>query len=155
MQHRYQRYGTGSFVINIDSYHDGVMAGQLYYPHYNEVEQFHSFVQLVCKIEHKLKEPDAPQAYNVIRTFFPPYLLDKYEDEAYFPRAGKLATFSLHIMFRQNASWQGRIHWLEEKQEQNFRSVLELMSLMDNALIVKQLTAYHPEADKQPLEMIK
>jgi len=34
----------------------------------------------------------------------------------------------------QNATWQGRIHWLEKNQDQNFRSVLEMLKLMDEAL---------------------
>ena len=155
MQHKYQRYDAGSFVVNIDSYHDGIMAGQLFYPHHNEAGQFRSFVQMVLKMEQKLEEPDAPQAYNVIRTFFPPYLLNKDEEDGYFPRAGKLATFSLHIMYCQNTSWQGTIHWLEKNQFQKFRSVLELMLLIDSAIVMKQLTAYHADHNGEALEVVK
>ena len=47
---------------------------------------------------------------------------------------GEAATFALRILFRQNASWQGSITWLEGEAEQSFRSVLELILLMDSAL---------------------
>ena len=47
---------------------------------------------------------------------------------------GKIATFAIKILFRQNTSWQGSILWLEWGEEQSFRSVLELIYLMDNAL---------------------
>ena len=47
---------------------------------------------------------------------------------------GKLATFSLSILFRQNATWQGTVAWLEGGKSQSFRSVLELVFLMDSAL---------------------
>jgi hypothetical protein len=48
-------------------------------------------------------------------------------------RSGKLATFSMRVMFRQNASWQGSVTWLEEKREESFRSTLELLMLMHSA----------------------
>jgi hypothetical protein len=38
------------------------------------------------------------------------------------------------VLFRQNASWQGSITWMEGKQEQSFRSALELIFLMNSAL---------------------
>jgi len=49
-------------------------------------------------------------------------------------RRGEQATFEMQIIFRQHTSWQGVITWLEEKMEQSFRSVLELILLMDSAL---------------------
>ncbi|MBQ3122632.1 MAG: hypothetical protein IJC14_00585 [Firmicutes bacterium] len=52
-------------------------------------------------------------------------------------KSGKLATFNIKILFRQNASWQGLCGWLEGKQEQSFRSVLELFFLLHSALIAE------------------
>jgi hypothetical protein len=43
-------------------------------------------------------------------------------------------SFSLQIQFRQNASWQGRIIWMEEKKTVTFRSLLELLVLLEEAL---------------------
>jgi len=51
---------------------------------------------------------------------------------------GEQETFDVKILFRQNASWQGSVVWLEQKQEQSFRSVLELILLFDSALTQKQ-----------------
>ena len=39
----------------------------------------------------------------------------------------------MRVIFRQNASWQGSVTWLEEEKEENFRSVLELVLLMHSA----------------------
>ena len=50
------------------------------------------------------------------------------------PKTGKLATFTVRVIFRQNASWQGSVSWLEGENEQRFRSVLELLLLLDSAL---------------------
>lgn len=43
-------------------------------------------------------------------------------------------TFLIKIKYRQNASWQGSIKWLETDTEKNFRSALELIKLMDDAV---------------------
>ena len=45
-----------------------------------------------------------------------------------------LATFKVKVLFRQNASWQGKIEWIEENMETSFRSVLEFVKLIDSAL---------------------
>lgn len=48
---------------------------------------------------------------------------------------GKQAnTFIVKIIDQQNSTWQGSITWVEEKKEQKFRSVLELIKLVDGAL---------------------
>jgi len=45
-----------------------------------------------------------------------------------------LATFRVDVLFRQNASWQGNLIWLDQKEETQFRSVLELIMIIDGAL---------------------
>ncbi len=40
----------------------------------------------------------------------------------------------MRILFRQHTSWQGVAVWMEKKLERKFRSVLELIMLMDSAL---------------------
>jgi len=47
---------------------------------------------------------------------------------------GKAATFALQILFRQNVSWQGFLIWTEGKREESFRSVLELLFLIDSVM---------------------
>ena len=43
-------------------------------------------------------------------------------------------TFEISIKFTQNSTWQGQIHWVEKGLKQNFRSALEMLKLMDEAL---------------------
>ena len=45
-----------------------------------------------------------------------------------------IATFKLEILFRQNASWQGNLIYAENNRSSSFRSVLELLTLIDSAL---------------------
>ncbi len=42
--------------------------------------------------------------------------------------------FLIKIMDQQNGTWQGSVTWVEEQREQHFRSVLELLKLIDGAL---------------------
>ena len=43
-------------------------------------------------------------------------------------------TFLLNIQDQQNATWQGSVTWIERQQQQNFRSALELIKLIESAL---------------------
>lgn len=43
-------------------------------------------------------------------------------------------TFIVRVKYRQNASWQGTLDWLEGGKSKNFRSTLELIKLMDSAM---------------------
>lgn len=46
----------------------------------------------------------------------------------------KNTTFMIVIKDDQNESWQGTIEWIEKGYQQNFRSALELVRLMDSAM---------------------
>ena len=44
-------------------------------------------------------------------------------------------TFVVEVVDQQNASWQGTVKWLNTGKKENFRSALELLRLIDSALI--------------------
>lgn len=44
------------------------------------------------------------------------------------------ATFIVSVKSCQNGTWQGKVTWVESKQEHAFRSTLELIRLMDSAI---------------------
>ena len=44
------------------------------------------------------------------------------------------SSFLVRIQHRQNTSWQGTIQWLDGKQTKHFRSFLEMVMLMEDAL---------------------
>lgn len=43
-------------------------------------------------------------------------------------------TFFIRVHFRQNATWQGSIQWLERGGSRHFRSMLEMIMLMKEAV---------------------
>ena len=120
-------------TVCIDSYDNGALRGR-FYNAYHEVSSFESLSQFLIRIEALLEENHAPQAYTSHRTFS---AILKPDEEAAHPaasRKGAKATFELQVLFRQHSSWQGMIVWKDRNVEQSFRSVLELVVLMDSAL---------------------
>lgn len=58
--------------------------------------------------------------------------MSEYEEKITGARSPE-ASFLIRIQYRQNASWQGTIQWLDQKKTKKFRSELELMMLINEA----------------------
>lgn len=51
------------------------------------------------------------------------------------------SSFLIRIQYRQNSSWQGLIQWLDGRKTRHFRSFLEMVMLMQEALAYSDTTA--------------
>ena len=120
-------------TVCIDSYENGVPKGRFYNRCLPEGKVFQSITQFLVEMEQTLDDVKYPKSFAELRTFAPPADSETGPPEPQL-QTGAEATFSVRILFRQNASWQGSVIWLEGRQEQSFRSVLELILLIDNAL---------------------
>ena len=58
---------------------------------------------------------------------------------------GDKGTFIVQVMYRQNATWQGQVIWAEENRSVRFRSALELMKLMDEAMTSTRAVTFERE----------
>ena len=134
MQNRIRGNEYRTTIVCVDSYHNGILQGRFYNPYLESGEGFQSLSQFLIKMEQTLDTMNLPQSFTAIRTFASPPDRPPGNTPASEIREGALATFSLRVIFRQNASWQGSVTWVEGRQEQSFRSVLELILLMDSAL---------------------
>ena len=47
---------------------------------------------------------------------------------------GKLGTFIIQVVFRQDATWQGHVIYQEANEKKDFRSAMELVRYMDHVL---------------------
>ena len=56
------------------------------------------------------------------------------KDEALLSKHGDLGTFIVRVQHRQNSSWQGRITWMEQDKTISFRSVWEMVKLIESAV---------------------
>jgi len=120
-------------MVCVDSYQNDVLKGRLINPSRDGAIPFDSLMQFFLCMEDLLDEMRFPQSFEEKRKFF------AEDGTAVVSRTvggqtGAQATFAVRILFRQNASWQGSIIWTEEKQEESFRSALELALLMHSAL---------------------
>ncbi len=120
-------------TLYIDSYRDGVFRGWVSGMGQRALP-FHSLSQFLVLMEELLEENRAPQSYTTHRSFFSSLPQSAGCESMGRRTRGILATFELKILFRQHSSWQGTICWQEKQQEQSFRSVLELILLLDSAL---------------------
>ena len=123
-------------TVSIDSYTDGILCGHFYNPCMETHQFFSSTIQFLQEMEKMLNDLELPKPFSLMRSFLPASDSPSESSEPEIP-SGNKATFAIKILFRQNASWQGSITWLEGRCEQSFRSVLELIFLMDNALTTK------------------
>ena len=133
MQGRVYGNEYSATVVCIDTYHRGELSGRFYNPYLPQGMEFASLLEFFRKMEELLDQMNFPQSFTVTRSFGrPPPRVEKPPNLA--AREGRRGTFLLRILFRQNASWQGSVTWLEGGREESFRSVLELSLLMDSAL---------------------
>ena len=120
-------------TVCVDSYENGVMKGRVLNA-YQETEPFESMIQFLMAVETILEDQQIPQSYTSLRRFSDLIPMGEGSAASGSLRKGIRATFELQVLFRQHSSWQGVVIWRERKREQSFRSVLELVMLMDSAL---------------------
>ena len=120
-------------ALCIDSYDNDELVGRYYNAASTEGQNFKSLTQFLLKMEDTLDTMDFPKSFTVTRTFAPVPKSNHDPPETEY-RPGKEATFLIRVLFRQNTSWQGCLTWVDGGREQSFRSVLELILLLHNAL---------------------
>ena len=131
--------------VCVDDYEAGVFNGRFYHPMRPEGETFRSLSQYLLKTGILFEEMAWPPADTKLRTFAdcpaPPREVSGQSKKV----PGLLATFRVRVLFRQHASWQGEVIWTEQGQVQSFRSVLELILLLDSALQNRKRRVCSPE----------
>lgn len=103
--------------------------------------KFNSIMQLPTMMDEYCGKFKYPQKTHELRTFNnenTTVAVDRGEEKMAEEKVlakGEKATFLVTIRYRQNATFQGSIKWLEANEERNFRSELEMIKLMDDAVI--------------------
>ena len=121
-------------MVCVDNYERESLSGRLYNPYMETEIHFHSTMDFIKHMNKLLETMNFPQSFVTNRVFRPIPEASIVKPPMDTMKKGEIATFALKVLFRQNASWQGTIMWLEEKQEETFRSTMELLFLMDSAL---------------------
>lgn len=122
--------------VCVDSYADREMRGRAFHPLFGEGgRRFPSMMQLLVDLDSAMDEANCPQSFTSHRTFARSQEGGAVEACMQGRESGRLATFAIRMLFRQHASWQGTVTWVESGAEEAFRSVLELLFLLDSALV--------------------
>ena len=135
--------------VEIVSYGCGLYRGKLHSRYLEAPFEFSTFVRMMEKMEAVFDLKKFPQA-----SLSPRYFMDKKKGKSVKPETNTRAvvndtidlslyegpgngscTFEILVRFRQNATWQGQILWVEKDLKRDFLSELEMLKLMDEALI--------------------
>jgi len=133
MQNRQMNSEYHITTVCVDTYGSGQLTGRLYNPWLPQAVPVRSVMELILFLDHMLDEMDFPQEFMAKRAFLPRRAVELPLCSGGEP-VGRAATFSVQVLFRQNASWQGRVVWREENRSETFRSALELLFLIHSAL---------------------
>ena len=128
-----------TILLSVDSYKNQSVEGRLWYAREEEEIPFGNLMQMVLGIETLLNTPHPSDDRRECRRSGQPR---PWAQSPAKPTRGALETFRVSILFRQNMSWQGYVSWLDGRQEKPFRSELELMLLMDQALTQAERMKY-------------
>lgn len=132
-------------VMCVDHMAKNQPEGRFYHAYSREGAEFESVEQLLARLEQFYNWINYPYPGTNERTFIqnrqdrtPCVSLTErtkiMKDEELLSRHGELGTFIIRVQQRQNSSWQGRITWMDRNQTVRFRSIWELIKLVDNAL---------------------
>ena len=129
--------GYQTTMICVDSYNECVLEGRFYNQYCPDGISFHGAIDLLKKMETILNEHKVVQSFSAVRSFAEKPAASVLTSSGEVNCKGKVATFVTKVLFRQNASWQGSVSWVEGRNEVPFRSVLELLLLIDSAIDTK------------------
>lgn len=142
MENIRRRQSISCVLLCIDSYEELKHQGRFYTVTSLEPIYFNDALQLCKSLEIHLTSHKIPQHTHEFRSFTKRKLqknevkimMDNTILQQLPNEAGTKGTFVVHVQFRQNASWQGKIQWVDGKKSQSFRSTLEMLKLIDDAL---------------------
>lgn len=127
--------------ICIDNNDDTNLKARVYHCYRKDPVELNNVVQIIHYMEEFFDEISFPQSSVQMRAF-----IDKkdgrtiahgekqMDQKALMEFRGNCATFLVHVQYRQNATWQGKAVWVEQEKSVEFRSALEFVICIDNAL---------------------
>lgn len=133
--------GEASFYLIVDEFKEQKIKGRLYFPLIDRYQPFQTLIKMITAAEEYLNLHKSPQRTHDFRSFLgtgantekgSDFTMDNKEGK--MPECGCKATFIVKVKYRQNATFQGTIQWLDKNKTQNFRSDLEMLKLIDEAL---------------------
>ena len=146
-------FARNLICVCIDDDKDADYQGLIYHQYADEPISFNGIASMILEMENLFDEWDFPQRGLAERKF------DKKKENHKRPvsetqddrlkieiisdthgvrnvqnKKGKLATFVIQVVYRQDASWQGHVIYQEDNEKLDFNSALELIKIIDRAV---------------------
>ncbi len=129
-------------VLCVDGLNEAGIQGCFYHSYSNDPVRFATLGELLFRMEGFFDRINFPHRGNSDRTFTnePPHYFREKErnkvmsDQELLGHKGQQETFIVRVQHRQNNTWQGRITWAEKNKTLTFRSIWEMVHLMENAI---------------------
>lgn len=128
-------------VLCVDRISRHRMTGRLYHRYSKQVTPFVSGEQAVFLMEQLFDSLRFPYPSTLERSFSeelksaPTSRQERLmNDEDLLSRHGDLGSFIVRVQHRQNSSWQGTLTWMERDKTVHFRSIWEMIKLVESAL---------------------
>ncbi len=129
-------------VVCVNRAYMGEIMGDLYHSYSLAPIPFENIEQMTLCMERLFDWLNFPHRGTLSRSFIQ---ADRtYEktqernkimaDDSLLSKHGDIGTFIIRVQHRQNSSWQGRITWMEQDKTINFRSVWEMIKLIESAV---------------------
>lgn len=136
---------SSTVIVQVDRA-DSDFAGQVYSSFYGAGTDFRGVYGFLNVCEDLFDAMACPQSAVAERSFREKCAVANIkpagvvEDMEKILKNNDKNTFVVNVLFRQNASWQGNIQWVNQNKTRSFRSTLELIKLMDSALAGEEET---------------
>ena len=134
-------------VLCVDSLNQMGCSGSFYHAYQKEPVPFNTLGEMLFRMEAFFDKLNFPRRGNTERHFIetePPGGIRTQttsegggkvmSDKELLGHRGKSETFIVRVQHRQNNTWQGRITWADKNKTLNFRSIWEMVYLMENAI---------------------
>lgn len=129
-------------VLCINETHRGELKGLMYHSYREDPLPFESAEQMVFHMEALYDALRFPHPGTNERSFSgqkkPGVQITErnriMSDDKLLQKHGDIGTFIVRVQHRQNSSWQGRITWMENDKTIYFRSIWEMIKLIESAV---------------------
>ena len=129
-------------VLCVDEILEAGPAGRFYHAYDREPVRFSSLGEMLFLMEDFFDKIGYPRRGNQSRSFSetatlanrPKENVKMMSDQELLGNRGQQETFIIRVQHRQNNTWQGRITWADQNRTLTFRSIWEMVHLMESAL---------------------
>ena len=121
-----------NIIICVDRIDGNLLSGSYYSLYLSCSRSFSCLFDLIYGVEGLFNEMGNVRSWREVKVSDDLALREIPDTASSVSMRGKIATFRIRITFRQNASWQGMITWIEGRDEESFRSTLDMSLFMRN-----------------------